>query len=97
MRNIQATILRSNSLLACLFAAMTLSTPVLAADAATQTEVLAQSTATLEQLVQKAHDGTITPEQLRKQRVHEERKLDEKLNNAPVAARAKEQAAAGKA
>ena len=97
MRNIQATILRSNSLLACLFATMTLPTLALAAEAPTQTEVLAQSTATLEQLVQKAHDGTITPEQLRKQRVHVERKLDEKLNNAPVAARAKEQAAVNQA
>ena len=97
MRNIQATILRSNSLLACLFAAMTLPLPALAAEATTQTEVLVQSTATLEQLVQKAHDGTITPEQLRKQRVHEERKLDEKLNNAPLAARAKEQAAVNQA
>ena len=97
MRNIQATILRSNSLLACLFAAMTLPLPALAAEATTQTEVLVQSTATLEQLVQKAHDGTITPEQLRKQRVHVERKLDEKLNNASVAARAKEQAAVNQA
>ena len=76
---------------------MTVPSTSLAADASTQTEVLTQSTTTLEQLVQKAHGGTITPEQLRKQRMHVERKLDEKLNNAPVAVRAKEQAAVNQA
>ena len=79
------------SALAC--AALLLALPqfALAADGTTQKEVINETTVILKQLVQKAHDGKISPEQLRKQRIRIERTLDANLSNAPVAARAKEQ------
>ena len=79
------------SALAC--AALLLALPqfALAADGTTQKEVINETTVILQQLVQKAHDGKISPEQLRKQRIRVERTLDANLNNAPVASRAKEQ------
>ncbi|MSR33798.1 MAG: hypothetical protein EXS12_03205 [Phycisphaerales bacterium] len=57
----------------------------------TQKEVIAQATATLEQLVQKGHDGKITQAQLRTQRMLIERRLEASLLQSPIAVRAKEQ------
>ena len=85
------------SALACAALLLALPQLALAADGTTQKEVINESTVVLEQLVQKAHDGKISPEQLRKQRIRVERTLDANLNNAPVAARAKEQVAVNQA
>lgn len=88
---------RLQSSIACAALALTLPMVALAADGTSQKEVINESTVVLEQLVQKAHDGKISPEQLRKQRLRVERTLDTNLNNAPVAARAKEQVAVNQA
>lgn len=88
---------RLQSSIACAALALTLPMVALAADGTSQKEVINESTVILEQLVQKAHDGKISPEQLRKQRLRVERTLDTNLNNAPVAARAKEQVAVNQA
>jgi hypothetical protein len=77
--------------LAFLSALMGLNVGALALDGTTQKEVIVQSTVALEQLVRQAHQGDISPERLRTERVRVERKLDAHLAKSAVAARPKEQ------
>lgn len=77
--------------LAFLSALMGLNVGALALDGTTQKEVIVESTVALEQLVRQAHQGDISPERLRTERVRVERKLDAHLAKSAVAARPKEQ------
>ncbi len=72
-------------------AALALTTSVLASGVDSQKKLLEQSTISIEQLVQHAHDGKLTPEQLRIQRTQVERTLEVNLGNSAIAVRAKEQ------
>ena len=67
------------------------------ADGTSQKEVINQTTVILDQLIQKAHEGKITQEQLRAQRKRVEQKLNASLANAPVEVHTKQQVAVNQA